>query len=229
MNAILSFIQRIAGIESGKNENLLFEEMIICEEKLKKFPHTQDFVKTMRLFFQKVLEKEKMDETHKELNIIKKSISSHTDIIKRFLSETDQLLELQKNIDVSFSSTRVIWQHLKNLDYIVSQLLKEKSIHEYKEWKSKIENDFNVYKNMKLGELEKKKLDYDTELRKFVQERMQLENTEFKLCLESEKTSRNLEEELKKIELPLISNELDSFFEESEGFDEINLKVLEKK
>ncbi|CCJ30518.1 unnamed protein product [Pneumocystis jirovecii] len=162
---------------------------------------------------------------------MRRSISSSNCIIKKVLNEMDQLHELQKNIDNSFSQAgKVLWKSLKNLDSAVSQLLKKKSINEYEKWKSSIQSDFDVYKKMKLDELEKKKLDYDIQLRKFVQERIQFKNMELgSLCLrKKDKISKDLEEELGNIELPIISSDLESFFEEIEELDTTNLIISEK-
>ncbi|KAG5519417.1 hypothetical protein PMAC_002044 [Pneumocystis sp. 'macacae'] len=202
--------------------------MAIYEKKLENLPHTQNLFRTMCFFLQKVLEVEKMDEIYEKLNIMRKSISSLNCIIKRFFNEINQLHELQKNINNSFSQAEILWQRLRDLDNLVSQSLKEKSICEYEKWKSDIQNDFDLYKKAKLDELEKKKLDYDIQLRNFLQERIQFKNMELGplFLREKKKISKDLKEELGNIQLPIISNDLESFFEEIEELDTTKVEEL---
>ncbi|KTW28835.1 hypothetical protein T552_01464 [Pneumocystis carinii B80] len=203
--------------------------MSIWEQKLENLPHTKNLIKTIRLSLEKILETEEINERLNTLKMLKKRIFSEICVIKRFHNEINQLYEVQKDIERSFSEAEALWIQLKNLDNIVSQKLKEKNLYDYKKWKSKAQNDLNEYKKMRIDKLEKKKLDYDKQLRKFIQERKTLyENMESIPSCSKEKAPIDLEEELKNIELPLILNELESFFGEIEEPNITNLTIFEK-
>ncbi|EMR11159.1 hypothetical protein PNEG_00755 [Pneumocystis murina B123] len=229
MNIFLNLIQKITHFGATEDDRSFLEEMSIWEQKLKNLPHTKHLIKTIRLSLEKVLEIEEINEKLNTLNMIKKRLFSEICIIKKFLSEINQLYEVQEDIERSFSKAETLWKQLKDLDNIVSQKLKEKNLYDYKKWKSKAQNDLEEYKKMRLNKLEKKKLDYDEQLRKFAQERKMLyENIKSIPSSSKEKASINLEEELKNIELPLILNELESFFGEIKEPDITNLTIFEK-
>ncbi|KAG4301013.1 hypothetical protein PCK1_002712 [Pneumocystis canis] len=222
MNTVLNFFQKIINYQRTRHKDSFLEEMSIWEKKLENLPYTKNLLESIRVSLEKVLEEDKIDEICEILNITKKSILSQTCIIKRFLNQIDQMFELQKNIDTSFyQAEEILWQSLKDLDNTVSQLLKEKSIYEHEKWKSEVKNDFYIYKKMKLDELEKKKLDYDIQLRKFTQEMILFKNMKSTSSYseKKEKIYKNFEEELKNIEFPLVLDELESFFEESDITD----------
>ncbi|QSL65118.1 hypothetical protein MERGE_002423 [Pneumocystis wakefieldiae] len=229
MNIILNLIQKITISEAIEDNRSFLEEMSIWEQKLKNLPHTTHLIKTIRLSLEKILEIEEINKRLNTLNMVKECLFSEICIIKKFLNEINQLYEVQKDIETSFSDAEALWKQLKDLDSIVSQKLKEKNLYDYKKWKSEAKNDLDEYKKMRLDKLEKKKLDYDEQLRKFAQERKMLhENIESIPSSSKEKKSIDLEEEFKNIELPLILNELESFFGEIEEPDITNLTMLEK-